>query len=224
MTLPRLAAVLLAALSIATGYPSQQAQSQWAKDILQFENMDSRFPPAKGGVVFIGSSSIAGWRTLKQDFPEHNVINRGFGGSHLSDSVEFAQRIVTPYEPKLVVLFAGTNDIASGKTAETVFSDYQAFIAKVQAKLPKARIAYISISPAPSRWNKLEEIKKANRLIRDYTLKDRNLIFIDTFSSMVTDTGGPRPELFVEDQLHLSPQGYAIWKDAVAPFLPWGSN
>lgn len=198
------------------------SQVPWQADIERFEAEDAKNPPAKGGVVFIGSSSIAMWQTLPTDFPGQNVIKRGFGGSQLSDSVLFADRIVTPYEPKMVVLFAGTNDIASGKSADTVFADYQAFVAKVRAKLPTVRIAYIAITPAPSRMNKIDEFRKANWLIRQYSLTQNDLVFIDTFPAMLNEKGEPRPELFVEDQLHMNASGYAIWKKIIAPYLPWG--
>jgi lysophospholipase L1-like esterase len=193
-------------------------------EILRFEATDAKNPPAKGGIVFVGSSSIVLWKSLAQDYPRHKVINRGFGGSQISDSVRFAHRIVTPYEPQMVVFFAGTNDIAAGKSAETVRDDYRAFVRRVRAKLPAARIAFISISPAPSRWAKIEEIKRANALIRQLSLQEENLVYIDVFSHMLDEKGGPRPELFVEDQLHLNDKGYAIWKKVVAPYLPWGNS
>jgi lysophospholipase L1-like esterase len=198
--------------------------SQWEADIQRFEAEDRIHPPAKGGIVFVGSSSIARWKSLKSDFPQLNVLNRGFGGSQLADSVRFADRIVTPYEPKMVVLFAGTNDIASGKSPEQVFSDYKAFVEKVRAKLPTTRIAYIAITLAPSRISHLERFQSANRLIRDYTLTDPELVFIDTAPSMLDSKGSPRPDLFVEDQLHMNEAGYRIWRDILAPYLPWGKD
>ncbi len=173
----------------------------------------------KGGIVFVGSSSIVLWKTLRSDFPGYNLINRGFGGSQISDSVRYAQRIVTPYQPRMVVFFAGTNDIASGKSAQTVFADYKAFVGKVREKLPTIPIAYISITPAPSRWDKLSVIKKANALIKGYATKERHLIFVDVFREMLDEKSGPRPELFGSDQLHMNEKGYAIWKKAVAPIL-----
>ena len=195
-------------------------EAPFESDIRRFEAQDAKNPPLPGGIVFVGSSSIVRWTTLKADFPNHNVINRGFGGSEISDSVRFADRIVTPYKPKMVVFFAGTNDIAAGKGAATVFDEYKQFVGKVQRKLPQAVIAFISISPAPSRWSKIDEIKKANGLIQRYSKHGRNLLFVDTYSQMVDANGGPRPELFVSDQLHLSPKGYAIWIKAVRPILP----
>lgn len=218
-----LAVTAFAALAPALpGHSGPTFQAQWEADIQKFEAADRQSPPAKGGIVFVGSSSIVMWRTLKEDFPGYNVINRGFGGSQISDSLHFAERIVTPYEPKMVVLFAGTNDIANRRTADQVFADYQAFVAKVRAKLPDVRIAFIAITPAPSRWDKVEEMKKANQLVRDYTLTHDNLVYIDTFPAMLTPDGKPRPELFIEDQLHMNASGYAIWKKIVGPYLPWG--
>ena len=125
--------------------PSQR----WESDIAAFEAADKKSPPPQGAVLFIGSSSIRIWKTLATDFPDQKTINRGFGGSELADSVYYADRIVIPYKPRLIVLFAGTNDINAGKRPETVFADFKAFVAKVRAGLPNTRIAYLSISPAP---------------------------------------------------------------------------
>lgn len=212
----------LASLVIPAG-ALQQAQDQappFEADIRKFEAEDAKNPPAKGGIVFVGSSSIVRWKTLKEDFPGYNVINRGFGGSQISDSVRYAQRIVTPYEPKMVVLFAGTNDIAAGKSAETVFADYRAFLKKVREKLPTVPIVYISITPAPSRWDKLDVIKKANMWIHEFTKMEKNLVFVDMFPNFIDAKGGPRPELFVEDQLHMNPKGYEIWVREMKKILP----
>lgn len=212
---------VLAALLIA-GIPAKagQGEAPFEADIKKFEAEDAKNPPKPGGIVFVGSSSILRWKTLETDFPGYNVLNRGFGGSQISDSVRFAERIVTPYKPRMVIFFAGTNDIAGGKSAEMVFEDYKQFVTKVQAKLPATKIAYISISPAPSRWSKLDEIKKANGLIKEYATHHKNLLFVDAFPEMVDSKGGPRPELFVEDQLHLSPKGYEIWVRDVKKILP----
>lgn len=211
---------LLAALLAISIVGSQVQDPPFLQDIIKFEAADAKNPPAKGGVVFIGSSSIVMWQTLKTDFPKHNVINRGFGGSQLSDSIRYAHRIVTPYEPSMVVLFAGTNDIALGKSAETVFADYKEFVGKVREKLPKVPIAYISISPAPSRWDKIELFKEANSLIESYSRERKGLLFVDVFKLMLDEKGGPRPELFISDKLHMNEKGYVIWKQAVAPILP----
>lgn len=208
----------------AHGWTQEPTTLPFEADIMRYVAGDLRNPPPKNGVVFVGSSSIGLWKTLQTDFPDHHVINRGFGGSQLSDSVRYAHLIVSPYQPKMVVLFAGTNDLANGKKAETVFEDFKAFVEKVRIGAPRLKVAYISVSPAPSRWNLIEEIKKTNRLIEEYTKSDKNLIYVDVFSKMLDAQGNPRPELFVEDRLHMNADGYAIWTKAVAPLLPKASQ
>ncbi len=205
---------------------------QWAKlpvssqplpfesDIAAFEAQDRQNPPAKGGILFVGSSSIRMWSSLAQDFPNQRVLNRGFGGSKISDSVNFVDRIVTPYEPKMIVFYAGTNDLADGKSPETLLADYVTFISLVRAELPTTPVAFISVAPAPSRWGNVANIRKANTLISQFSDLVPNLKFIDIFPLMLDAKGQPRPELFQGDQLHMKPEGYAIWTKAVAPYLP----
>ncbi|WP_025227536.1 SGNH/GDSL hydrolase family protein [Fimbriimonas ginsengisoli] len=206
--------------AVAAGQaPQSEKPAPFENEIAKFEVDDLKNPPMKGGIVFVGSSSIRKWTSLQKDFPDWNVINRGFGGSAISDSVRYAHRIVTPYEPRMIVFFAGTNDLASGKSPETVFADYKAFVATIRTKLPRTPIAYISISPAPSRWGNVENVKKTNRLIQEFSTKKRHLIFIDIFPLMLDSQGQPRPELFVEDRLHMNPDGYAIWTKAVTPVI-----
>ena len=193
--------------------------NRWDEEIAAFEAQDRTNPPPKDAILFIGSSSIRLWKTLAQDFPEHKVINRGFGGSQIADSIQFTDRIVIPYKPKMVVLYAGGNDINSGKTPEQVASDFKAFVQRVHAKLPEKRIAYISIAPNPARWAQVDRVRSANELIRDFTRTNPRLTFIDVFLHMLGDDGQPRPEIFVEDRLHMNEKGYALWTKVVGPFL-----
>ena len=155
------------------------------------------------------------------DCPNQPVINRGFGGSAISHSIHYTPRIVLPYKPKMIVFFAGTNDIASGKSPEAVSDDWKAFVGGIKEKLPQTKFAYLAITPAPSRWSKLPEVKKANGLIRDWCLATPGLHFVETYSYFTTPEGGPRPDLFLNDQLHLNEKGYDIWRKLVAPLLPW---
>lgn len=193
--------------------------ARWEKDIAAFEAADRTNPPPKNAILFIGSSSIRMWKTLAQDFPEHRVINRGFGGSQIEDSVHFAERIVFPYQPRLIVMYAGGNDINAKKTPEQVFSDFKAFVETVHGKLPETRIAYISIAPNPARWAQIEQVKTANKLIQDYTRQHPKLAFINVFPHMLGADGQPKPDIFLPDRLHMNANGYAIWKKVVGEFL-----
>jgi alpha-galactosidase len=211
---------LLAALLLLAGRAHAQAGfEQWEPEIQKFEAADKQSPPAPGGVVFVGSSTIRMWDTLAQDFPGVPVLNRGFGGSQLADAVHFADRIVIPYRPRLVMVYSGDNDLNAGKSPERVLADYRALVEKIHAALPQARIGFLSIKPSPSRWKLAAQMKEANALVKAYSATDPRLFYVDTFTPMLRPDGTPRAELFREDMLHMNPQGYALWKSIVAPYL-----
>jgi len=192
---------------------------KWEKDIQKFEAADKTNPPPEGAVLFIGSSTIRMWKTLKEDFPNYTVINRGFGGSQIADSVYYADRIVIPYKPKMILLYAGGNDINAGKTPEAVFEDFKAFVVKVRAKLPTVRIAYMSNGPSLARWAQAEKLRKLNQLIKDYVGNDNSMDFIEAFDVFLGADGKPRPELYVADKLHNNAEGYKIRAELVRPYL-----
>ena len=191
----------------------------WEADIAAFEADDRRQTPAPGSVVFVGSSSIRLWSTLEADFPGTPVVNRGFGGSELSDALRFADRIIIPYRPRMVVVYAGDNDLWNGKSPDRVFEDFRALVRTIRAELPQARVAFIAVKPSLARWRIEREIRAANELVRQFAEADSKVDYIDIFTPMLGEDGRPRPELFVQDGLHLSARGYEVWTSVVAPFL-----
>lgn len=200
--------------------PAQIApSSSWEKEIANFEAQDRAAKPPKGSVLFAGSSSIRLWRSLAADFPDFKTINRGFGGSVLADTVEFADRIIIPLEPRLIVLYAGGNDLHGGKTPEEVAADFRAFVAKIHEHLPKTHIDYISISPNPARWAEVDKVKEANALIEKQCAKTKGCTFINIFPHMLGEDGQPRPELYGPDRLHMTPEGYQLWVKMIRPHL-----
>jgi lysophospholipase L1-like esterase len=217
-------AVLLAAMCLLLGSSFAPAQLQsdsavWEPDIRKFEDADRSSPPRPGAVLFIGSSSIRKWTDLASDFPGKRVLNRGFGGSRLADSTYYAGRIVVPYRPSLIVLYAGDNDINDGHTAQQVFDDYVAFVARVRKDLPATPIAFVSIKPSPSRVRFLTAMRDANAKIRTYAAAHAHLVYIDVASAMLDKNGQPRAELFTEDNLHMNRNGYDLWRAIIAPYL-----
>jgi lysophospholipase L1-like esterase len=192
---------------------------QWEPDIQRFETADRTNPPRDGGFVFVGSSSIRMWQTLESDFPGLRVLNRGFGGSELSDVVRFADRIVVRYKPRVVIVYAGDNDLAAGKTPAQVSAAFQSFVAIIHRELPETRVAFVSIKPSIARLNIIDKVRQTNQLIRDYVRTDDKLAYVDVFAPMLDASGQPRQELFLEDGLHMNAKGYAIWRDLIFPIL-----
>jgi lysophospholipase L1-like esterase len=195
------------------------APEKWTEKIAAFVERDAVNPPPANAVLFIGSSSIAMWSSLAEDFPGLPVINRGFGGSELADSVFYADRIALPYRPRAVVLYAGENDIAAGKSPESVAADFVAFERKLHETLPATPIYYLSMKLSPSRAKFRAEMVRANELIAAECAKAKNCRFIDVNAPMLDANGNPRPELFLDDQLHMQPAGYAIWVNVLRPIL-----
>lgn len=211
---------MIPVFSLVRAEPAPTGFAKWEKEISAFEQSDRDNPPPKHGIVFVGSSSIKKWTTVAEDFPHHRVLNRGFGGSQMSDAAHFADRIVLPYEPRFIVVYSGGNDINAGKTAEQVFASFKEFVANVRAKQPDVPIAYISIAGNPKRWTQVEEVKKANALIEAFTKEQPGLKFIDVFHAMLGADDLPRPEIFVADRLHMNAEGYKLWTEIVGRYLP----
>jgi len=198
--------------------PAEVSNTDWAQDMQRFAVQDQQQPPPQRAVLFVGSSSIRLWDSLAQDFPGVAVINRGFGGSEVRDSTWYADRIVYPYHPATVVLYAGDNDLANGRTPEQVGQDTAVFIERVQKRLPKARIVIISTKPSPSRANLLDAQRQANALVQREA-HQRGAVFVDVFTPMLDAQGQPRESLFIQDRLHMNAAGYAIWKQLLAPYV-----
>jgi hypothetical protein len=216
-----LAATVLAAILQCSPrqFAAELDPKVFEKEIAAFEAADRTNPPPQGGVLFLGSSSIRLWTNLAHDFPELKIVRRGFGGSHLPDATYFAERIVFPYKPSKIVLYAGDNDIAKGRSPEQVLTDFRAFVKKVHSELPQTKIYYLAIKPSPSRWHLSPQSIEANNLVRRFCRTHRKLEFIDAWTPILGPDGHPDPALFAPDRLHLNQKGYARWIPVVRKAL-----
>ena len=194
------------------------AANPWATSPKEFEGPGRQNPPPQGAVLFVGSSSIGGW-DVALSFPDLKTIKRGFGGSQLSDSVFFFERIVRPYAPRVIVLYAGDNDIAAKKTPERIAADFGRFVEKVRADLPKAHLVFLAIKPSTARWSKQSLIREANDLIRARCEKGPRLTFLDVHAPLLGEDGMPRKDLYKADGLHLNKEGYALWTGLLSAHL-----
>ena len=223
--------LLVAALSAALGVrspaqcppkppaPVAGAAHRFEDEIASFEAADRISPPSKGSVLFVGSSSIRVWPDLKADFPNIDVLQRGFGGSTLDEVDHYVPRIVLPYCPRLIVLYAGDNDLAEGRTPEQILADFKTFVGLVRPPMPTTRIVFVSIKPSTARVALLGKMREANTLVRQYIATDPSLTYVDVFTPMLGPTGVPRGELFQSDGLHMNAQGYAIWRGLLQPVV-----
>jgi lysophospholipase L1-like esterase len=198
--------------------PADRDPNRFAQEIKAFADWDSKNAIPAAPVLFVGSSSIRLWHT-HESFPDLPVINRGFGGSQISDIIHFTDRVVLPYQARVIVFYAGNNDIAAGKSAQRVLEDWRKFVKLVQASQPTARVIFLAINPSRSRWPFWPDVKKANELIQAFCKGDPRLIFADGSALFLGADGMPDASLFANDQLHLNAQGYAVWTKALTPIL-----
>ena len=195
--------------------PPAAAADRFEAELKKFDETDRTTPPPTDAVVFTGSSSIRLWKSLAEDFPQWQTLNRGFGGSEIDDAIRNVNRLVIRYRPRTVVFYSGDNDINSGKSPARVAADMKQFVGEVHRALPRTRIVIISIKPSLARWKLAPQMQEANALIKTMAEKDPLVTYVDVFTPMLGPDGKPRPELYVEDGLHMTPAGYAIWKREV---------
>lgn len=215
--------VLLAALIVAVVVQFELLDGdpdpgRFSDLIGEFAQEEFRSDSTESPIVFVGSSSIRGWH-LDQSFPGLPILNRGMGGAELSDIIFYIDELVLNHEPYLVVVYAGENDIAGGKSSASVFEDYQRFTDLVRAHLPDTPIIYISIKPTPRHRSKWSKMDRANQLIRDYASSDSRLEFVDVSSKMMILEGQLVEDFYAEDRLHLSREGYALWTRELSHLL-----
>jgi lysophospholipase L1-like esterase len=226
-----LAAVAALALGACQGTKQEQILVQtpapsaprFDKEIAEFEAADKEAMPPKCATLFVGSSTIRRWTTLKEDFPGRTVINRGFGGSTLWEVDSYFSRVVTPYHPKEIVFYAGDNDLAAGRTPDDVFADFAAFMRMKDQQLGKTPVYFISVKPSILRWSMQLQMTEVNARVREMAEKRDDLMLINIVQAMLNPDGSLK-NIFVEDNLHMKPEGYAIWTPIVKKALDTGQK
>jgi lysophospholipase L1-like esterase len=208
---------LLLAIRPLSGMPQADSE-RWQKELEAFARQDQQQPPEKGGIVFVGSSSIRLWE-VERFFPGLKVLNRGFGGSQLSDVLQHLDRLVLAHRPRLVVVYAGDNDIAAGEQPSQVAREFTELAQRLHEALPQSRLVYLSIKPSLARWQLFPQMQQANEAIERYCQSHDRCEFVDVSRVMLDGEGKPRADLLVDDGLHLNESGYRLWSDLVRPLL-----
>ncbi len=208
-------------LSLTVSFAIAQTTPAFWNDIVAFKKKDSVQHPATNSILFVGSSSFTKWRDINNYFPGFTIINRGFGGSSLTDVIRYTYDIILPYQPKQVVVYCGENDLASADSTSSieVFNRFKTLFNMIRINLPKSNIAFVSIKPSPVRASIQGKVKEANKLIKAFIATQKNTSFINIYEAMLDSKGQMREELYVADRLHMKPEGYAIWQKAIKPYL-----
>jgi lysophospholipase L1-like esterase len=199
---------------------AQEQRPPYWNEIEAFKKTDSANPPPPNAILFVGSSSFRLWKDIDNAFPNHAIINRGFGGSSLPHVIQYAEDIIFPYQPKQVVVYCGENDMtAETATGDTVYQRFKNLFTLIRSRLTNVPVVFVSLKPSPSRWHLKEKMERGNRLIKEFLKKEKNTAFVDVWNPMLTSDGMPREELFVADRLHMNEKGYAIWTKKIKPHL-----
>ena len=191
----------------------------WEGTIQDFENEDKANPPKKGSILFTGSSSIAMWQDVQDYFPEHNIINRGFGGSEFSDLLHYADRVIYSYEPSTIFIYEGDNDLAAGETVESILKEAKQLREEIKSRLPGTNVIFISPKPSISRWELKEKYEDLNEGLREYSEATPQTEFADVWTAMLNEDGEVLEHVFLEDGLHMNSEGYQIWQSVLTPYL-----
>lgn len=197
-----------------------QKIDRFEKAIIQFEEEDKLNGIQQGTILFTGSSSIKLWKTLKEDMDPMKVVNRGFGGSTLPEVTHYADRIILPYSPEILVLYCGENDLANDETKSSQgLKNFKLFSKYMKRNLPDTKVFFIAIKPSIRRWKYHGKFDETNEKIEKYISKNENYFFIDTASKMLDENNVVKQDIFIKDNLHMNSKGYDIWTETVKPIL-----
>lgn len=207
---------ILIAIVVAISNSVLAQDPPFYNEIQAFKKQDSVHFPAKNSILFVGSSSFNFWKDMHDYFPGYPLINRGFGGSSLTDVIRYAPDIIYPYEPRQVVIYCGENDLAvENVTPQVVLERVKTLFGMIRGKFKNVPIVYVSIKPSPSRAHLMALMVKSNKLIKAFLNRQQKAIFVDVYSKMLQKDGTPRTDIFTDDNLHMNAKGYAIWKNEI---------
>ncbi|WP_144283715.1 GDSL-type esterase/lipase family protein [Chryseobacterium echinoideorum] len=200
---------------------SQDKKPIFWNEIQNFKKLDRENTPPNNSILLVGSSSFTKWQDVSDYFPGKVIINRGFGGSRLIDLNYYSEDLLQPYQPKQIIIYCGENDFADDAhlKPDVVVERFKTFYTKIREKFPNIQVDYISIKYSPSREHLWKQMKKANKKIARFMKKEKNADFIDITKVMNDSEGKVREDLFVEDRLHMTSEGYRLWTSVMKPYM-----
>jgi len=212
----RLFSVILVLVSLLIF--SQEKPKFW-DDIQHFKQLDKDNPPPENAILFLGSSSFTKWTDVSDYFPGKTIINRGFGGSTLFDLNLYSEELLKPYHPKQIIIYCGENDIADNVKPKVALNRFKNFYKEIRRYYPEIQVDYISAKYSPSREKYWAQMKQMNNMIRKYLSRQKNAEYIDITNAMEGKDGKVRTDIFLEDMLHMKPEGYELWTKVMMPYM-----
>jgi lysophospholipase L1-like esterase len=193
----------------------------YIEEVTAFKKRDSISFPEKGQLLFVGSSSFTNWKDVQNYFPGYKILNRGFGGSSLTDVIYYIDDVIFRYEPKQIVIYCGENDFAGNDTLypAQVADRFFTLFNKIRERYKKVPVAYISMKPSPSRKHLMPKFNVANMMIKNFLAKKKKTAFIDVYHKMLDANKEPLKDIFLSDSLHMNAKGYTIWQGIIKPYL-----
>lgn len=216
----RFTALFVFLLSVCAQNVFAQEARPFAKEVNDLIANDAAVNKKKL-ILFTGSSSVRMWKDLKSYFPEHNVLNRGFGGSQMTDLLYFFDKLVTPYDPKMIFIYEGDNDLASKKTPDQIIATADSILTLIRTKVSKkVKVAFIAAKPSIARWQMKDQYVEFNSKLKAWTATKKKVVFVDVWTPMLDANGEVQKDLFIEDGLHMNKKGYDIWAKEVGKYMP----
>lgn len=208
----------IAFLAVA-GWGQNAKPERFAAAIAALEEQDKSAPPAKGAILFIGSSIFRQWTNVAEHMAPLPVFNRAFGGSQTNDILYYMDRIVLPYEPRMIVYYCGSNDVNAKIPAQEIAGRYFQFVERVHARLPETKIFYVSINRAPQKQANWDVVDAANAMVEKRSKLDARLGYIDVNPALFGKDGAPRVELYQKDMLHFLAPAYLEFTAIIRPVI-----
>jgi len=209
---------LLVLLLLAFGLNAQDP-NRFLGEVEKLVSTDYQFSPDKKLALFTGSSSIRMWNDIQDYFPEYNVVNNGFGGSHFSDLIYFYNKLIIPHNPYILFIYEGDNDIASKKKPRAIAKEAKFLLSKIRRDLPNTQVVLISPKPSIARWELRKEYEALNKKLKKLARKTDKVEFADVWTAMLDEQGNVRRDVFLDDNLHMNKKGYDIWAKVLSDFL-----
>jgi lysophospholipase L1-like esterase len=192
---------------------------RFEQEVEQINDKYADVPLGNDLILFTGSSSIKMWKDLQDYFPDHHIINSGFGGSQTNDLLHFADELIIRYQPKKIFVYEGDNDISAGKPIEEILDNTHELVEKIKKQLPGATIYLISAKPSISRWHLKDRYMDLNQQFMDYSQSHDHVEYVDVWTVMLDKEGNPKADIFLEDNLHMNKAGYDLWSEVVGKYM-----